>query len=376
MKILCVSHYYPPHMGGLEIVAKNQATRLAALGHEVAVVSSKVSDDETSGTEDGVRVVRVPALNILEKRGVPFPFFYPSLVPTLYRETKKADIVHIHDAFYISSFVAAVCAKLHRKPVVLMQHIAMINHPSAVVMAVQKLVYLTTGKLIFMIADRIITLNDRVEGFLAERGVPAAKLIAIPNGVDTTLFRPCAAGERMVLKEKYGLSTDKKVVVFVGRFVPKKGFQKLLAAKDSRYQIAFCGGDRPESVSADDTEVVFLGKRTPREVAEIYRASDMFALPSEDEGFPLSVQEAMATALPIVTSNDPGYARYQLDTKLVVLMDKPDGESLKRELLRLAADDALLARMSTYVHSYALEHFNWQRVMKQLEETYSALLVR
>ena len=374
MKILCVSHYYPPHMGGLEVVARNQATRLAQFGHEVTVVTSKVSADEISGGEAGVYVIRVPALNILEKIGVPFPFFSPTIITTLYRSTKSADIVHIHDAFYISSFIAAVCALLNRKPVILMQHIAMINHPSKLVMLTQRLVYLTTGAIIFRISKKIITLNDRVEEFIVSRGVSKDKFLAIPNGVDMKIFFPATIEEKAELKQKYGFNKTKKIIIFVGRFVPKKGFQKLLGAKDAAYQIVFCGGDRPESISLADTEVLFLGKRTPREVAEIYRASDIFVLPSEDEGFPLSVQEAMATALPIITSNDRGYARYGFDTKLFMLIEKNDAQTLKHLIQELIVDDTRLTNMGKYSLQYAQQNFEWNNVMVRLEEVYKNLI--
>lgn len=75
-RVLLVSHYYPPHLGGIENVVRQEALHLAALGVEVTVLTS----GERAGTEtaDGVRVVRVAAWNGVERRtGVPFPVLSP-----------------------------------------------------------------------------------------------------------------------------------------------------------------------------------------------------------------------------------------------------------------------------------------------------------
>lgn len=368
MKILLVSHYYPPHVGGMELVAFYQAKLLAAQGHSVTVVTSKVGTEEHSGVFQGVEVVRVPALNLFEKKwGVPFPIFSPSLFFVLMRSAKKVDVVHVHDAFYMSSFFAAVCARWYRKPVVLMQHVEMIAHPSSLVMFLQKVVYATTGAYLFNVSSKILTLNDRVERFLAERGVPQHKLVAFLNGVDTDLFYPATTEEKQVLKEKLGLAPDKKTLLFVGRFVPKKGFQKLLGIHDARYQMVFCGGAKPEH--APD-HAVFLGSMSHADTAQAYRAADAFVLPSVGEGFPLSVQEAMASGLPVITTNDSGYARYGFNHDLIRLIDNPTTQSVEVAINDLVSDPEHMKAMSRYSREYALAHFSWAKVIGTLIDIY------
>ena len=376
MKILVVANYYPPHLGGLEIVAKNQATRLAKLGHEVTVVTSAFGTTKNGVvTEEGVTLYRERALNIFDtKFGIPFPIPGIGFKLRLIRAVHLADIVHIHDAFYLTSFIAAAYAWMFRKPIVLMQHVAMINHPSAFVMLMQRLVYKTTGAFVLRSASRVISLNDRVEGFLLANGVKKKRLERIANGVDMQLFHPASDSEREEGKRALGLDIEKKTVLFVGRFVPKKGFHKLLEARDDAYQIAFCGGDRPETIPADDSRVIFFGKLPAVRVAEIYRYADIFVLPSEDEGFPLSVQEAMASGLPVITSNDPGYARYAFDPELLVMLDATDPETLRKTITALVHDSEKRKRMSEYSLSYVSEHFEWATVVIQLESIYKQLL--
>ncbi len=376
MKILAVANYYPPHLGGLEIVAKNQATRLALLGHEVTVVTCAFADAAKGKfEEEGVTLYRERALNFFDtKFGIPFPIPWVGFKLRLLREVRRADIVHVHDAFYLTSFIAACYAWMFRKPMVLMQHVAMINHPSKFVMLMQRLVYKTTGAFVLRSAAKVISLNDRVEDFLLAHGVKKERLERLPNGVDMQLFHPATPAEKAEGKRALGLDTNKKTVLFVGRFVPKKGFHKLLEARDDAYQIAFCGGDRPETIPADDKRVFFFGKLPATKVAEIYRFADIFVLPSEDEGFPLSVQEAMASGLPVVTSNDSGYARYAFDRSRLTLLDSTDPETLRTTITALVGDDAQQANMRTYSLAYVAEHFEWKSVIVRLEQIYKQLL--
>jgi glycosyltransferase involved in cell wall biosynthesis len=369
--ILIVAHHYPPHITGVGMVAYNQAKRLAVMGHSVTVVTSETNKYEKSAIIDGVKVIRIKAWNFLEKWDIPFPLFSPRLLAVLLREAKKADIVHIHDVFYMSSFLAALCARWYHKIIVLTQHIALIVHPSKIVVAIEKIAYATTGAIIFTLSDSIMVYNDTVELFLVERNVPASKIIRLMNGVDGSIFHPVTDQEKRLLKEKLGLSPDKKIVLFVGRFVYKKGFTKVLAARSSNYQLVFAGGNATEENSED---VVFVGKLHPDEIVQVYQAADIFILPSESEGFPLSIQEAMSCGLPIISTNDRGYDRYLLDKKNVCLIDSPTDASVRAAIEGIVFDDTRLAEMGEYSRAYAAEHFNWDVLVGQLTTIYDALL--
>jgi D-inositol-3-phosphate glycosyltransferase len=372
-KVLIVSHYYPPHHGGIEIVAQNQAGRLAALGHDVTVVTSSVTSAERSGDVAGVHVIRIKAWNFLQKKGVPFPLFSPRIFFVLLRAAKRADVVHIHDAFYISSFCTALAARLRGKPIVLTQHVSFVAHTSRAVNLIQRFVYATTGALIFAWSSRILTLNDRVEEFLLSRGVAAAKIGWLPNGVDMAVFRPPDRLERVKLRKKYRLSDSRKVVLFVGRFVPKKGFDKLLAAQDDAYQLVFAGG---KTSLPDTPNVRFLGEAPQKVLAEIYRLADVFILPSESEGFPLTVQEAMASGLPVITTDDPGYTRYNLDRKLVYLLQDTQPAAIREALLTLVADEKMRSKMSAYSAQYAQKNFDWATLISKLDKIYDEVMTK
>lgn len=204
-RIVIVTHHYPPHITGVGFVAQNHAERLVLLGHKVTVITSDTSPLEKSSFSNGVNVVRIRAWNITEEWNAPFPIFSSMLLPALITHIREADIVHIHDSFYISSFLGSVVAKIYKKPILLTQHVAMIAHPSKIIVLIQKIVYATTGRIILRLSNRIFTFNTRVENFLIEKGVPRDKLTVLFNGVDTDIFKAVSVEEKITLKKNLDL---------------------------------------------------------------------------------------------------------------------------------------------------------------------------
>ena len=366
-RIVIVSHYYPPHIGGIEIVAYNEAKRLVALGNEVTVVTSKTKDDPNSGMQEGVRVIRVPAIG-LESKGISFPIFSPSLFFHVWRAVRRADIVHAHDVFYLSSFCAAIAARLLRRPLVITQHVAMVAHPSKLVTLAETLVYKTTGGWMLRRADRVVTINDRVKAFVRTLGVPDNKLLDIHNGVDTDLFRRPSAAQKVRARKALNLPSNAFVVLFVGRFVPKKGFDVMRRAGDSKDFLTVFAGGETEDVPTDNQR--FVGRCTQAQLAQLYQAADLFVLPSESEGFPLTAQEAMISGVPTILQYDPGYERYGLNPEQVTFLEQPDAKTLRKAIRILQQDPECRAMMAEQAYEYAKKHFTWERHAALLDEIF------
>jgi len=369
MRVLLVSHYYPPHVGGIENVVRMEAVHLAARGVDVTVLTS--GERTAISQEDGVRVVRVAAWNGAERAGVPFPVLSPRLLTAALRWVRRADVVHVHDCLYLTSWAAGLASALTRTPHLVTQHVALVQHPSALVRGVQRAVYAVAGRGLLRRARTVITLNASVADFVRRYGARPTRARHLANGVDTALFRPAASGEERALARKhFGLPQDRPLVLFAGRLVPKKGYDLLLSGHDpsAGYDLVFAG-DGDSTALAGRPGVHHLGGLPPQELAEAYRACDVFALPSTAEGFPLTVQEAMASGLPVVTTDDPGYAPYDLDRSHVTLLDR-DPEAIRSTLSALAEDEPRRARMARYSREIATTAFAWEEHVSALSEYY------
>jgi D-inositol-3-phosphate glycosyltransferase len=368
-RVLLVSHALPPHLGGIEFVVEEEANALSQLGYDVTVISSswgQSKDHQSSWTKK-----TVPALNLLEARfGVPFPIFGPSLLSTVVPAVRQADVVHIHDVFYLSSLVAGTSAVLFRKPLVLTQHVDMIPHPSLLVETAQRVVFNTYGRFLFSMSSRVVVLNDRVQEFVERGGGDPDQIEFLPNGVDVGAYRPATEPEKDRLRDALGLPRDQVLVLFAGRPVPKKGFDIFVDCASPEYDLVVVGGERrPIDTAPNGGRIHFLGSVPRARMPEIYRAVDIFCLPSEGEGFPLTIQEAMASGLPVVTTADEAYQRYEVPPDAIYFVPR-EKDAVSRTLHQLAADGARRSVVGRRAREYVLSHFSWEVHARRLTQLY------
>lgn len=148
-------------------------------------------------------------------------------------------------------------------------------------------------------------LGDR---FAAVAKLPRERILDVRNGVDLDRFHP---GDQAAARVALGLPTTGRLLLGVGRLVPGKGFQlaaQALASLPSDVQLVLVGdgAERAAIEATGGARVHCLGARGPAEVALAYRAADLFVLPSEREGWPNVVTEALASGLRVVASQVGG----------------------------------------------------------------------
>lgn len=369
MRILIVSHYFYPHKGGIEVVVYNQAKELVKMGHEVTVVCSRMNNEAKFEIINGINIIRIPASNILESNfGIPFPFFSPTLITILAKLIKNNDIIHIHEIFYLSSLVATIIAKHTNKRLILTQHIRGVFNQGEILKIIQNIILATYGKYIINSSQRIIVCNKSVGDWLNVSN----KTVLIRNGVDLDLFS--VTSNKNNLRKKYNLPIDRKIVLFVGRLVKKKGFDRLYYAKDPDYLIIFAGyGKMPDFMKTNEN-VLFLGEMNQEDLCELYKLSDVFCLPSSNEGFPLSILEAMASGLPIICFYNPGYEDY-LNTKDSIMLQQNSSAKKVKSAIKFILSDAKLRRsMGIYARKKILFELGWSQNVNALLKVYNNLL--
>jgi glycosyltransferase involved in cell wall biosynthesis len=367
MRVLHVSHFCLPHIGGLETVVAAETRRLAGRGHQVTLVSSACGAAPGDRTEDGVRTVRIRAWNPLERRsGVPFPLFSPRLLPALRRHVRWADVVHVHDPLYVSSWLAALWCVLLGTPYVVHRHVGFVHHSSHLVRMVQQVVLGSVGRMVLARAATVLAIDEPIAAATRARVGRPERVEVLGNGVDTSRFHPADPDEREVRRARFALPVEEPLVLFVGRFVPKKGYPLVAAAAGDDYRLVFVGGDRPHGLT--DDRLIFLGALPADDLAEVYRCVDAFVVASVGE-CPLTVLEAMSSGLPVLANEDPALHSPWTAGTGVQFVDMSSGQ-LPAAIEGLLSDPARMRTMGAEARSHVQQAFSWDAHVDGLSEVY------
>ncbi|MBL8130619.1 MAG: glycosyltransferase family 4 protein [Anaerolineae bacterium] len=357
MHILFVANYSPPYGGGIQFVIASLTRALLARGHQVSILAADTGIPRGASEWKGARLIGVPASNLLERRSIPYPLFSPSaLRRALNQVLPSVDVIHVHGMLYLSSVMAAWLAHRRRQRVILTEHVGSVPYRNPLVRAAQAGAMATLGRACLRGCDEAVVLNARVAAELQPLLPRTVSLHRIPNGVDSALFRPPA--DRTALRNRLDLHTP--TILFAGRVVEKKGIDLVLdaARRLPEWTFAICGQDS-ELLSGTPDNVRIVGKLDQAALAEWYGAADLLLLPSEGEGFPLVVQEALACGLPVMVTDEATNREYLSDQ---VAFFVPRHVARIVEALRgvLERPENLSARRAL-ARRWAVEHFDWER---------------
>ena len=299
--------------------------------------------------------------------------------------TRRYDIVHAQDC--ISAHAALTLRDEGLVPHVLrtVHHVDAFTTPSLVACQRRSIVA----------PDAVVCVTPPwVERVRAEFGVRAG---LVRNGVDPRRYRPARdAAERAGVRAELDLG-DRLVVLAIGGIEHRKGSVALLEGfaclrrelpeRDPALVVA--GGAtlfdhrdeigrfarRREELGLGDRVVRLLGPVADERVERLYRAADVFAFPSVVEGFGLVVLEAMASALPVVTTDLDVLRDVAVHERSALVAPAGDADAFGRELCRAAQDDALRARLRAGGGA-VVDRYGWDAAAQAHEHAYASLLAR
>jgi glycosyltransferase involved in cell wall biosynthesis len=390
MNIVIIVHYIFPHITGTDVGAFEQAKRYVRLGHEVTMVSSNLHNSLSEETKDGIKILRVKAVNFLERVGIPYPIFSPALYTVLKKQIKQADIVHVHGMLYMSTILAIRLAKSYKKPVVLTQTapdkyhfrprktsnilVKLSNICKGTVISVLESVSLYIGKRNLLLSNQITTLSMPLKKMLIDMGIKEERIEYISNGVDTDSFHPINDEEKLALRRELNLPENEKLILSIGRFVPKKGLDIFIGAADTDYQLVLVSrGNFDQFIENAQGKVIILDPMPQERLKKVYQACDVFVLAAAGEDvFSLVLMEAMACGLPIITSNDPFFLNY-VDGKNIMLVE-PTADNIKKSLKEIVNDKNRIRQMSEYSRAKAIETFSWDSRIQRYVEIYKQVI--
>lgn len=233
-------------------------------------------------------------------------------------------------------------------------------------------------------ADHFVVLNRESAAELEAAGLGGVPARLIPNGVDLRRFAPAGSRERAALRGRLGLPADEPIALFLGRLERRKGVDLLLAAwaelgrRGTAPLLLIVGpGEaapwiRQAQALGLEGQVAFLGART--DVADLYRAADLFVFPSRAEGCPNAVLEAMASALPVVATDVAGNREVVGDDgKAGWLVPAETPSALAEAIATLVAAPALRRDIGAAARAAVLDRFAIQRVGAQYLSLYEEL---
>jgi len=361
----------PSREGGVEIVVEELATRMNTLGYEVTCYNRKghhVSGNEFDGKKlKNYKGVRIKNVFTIDKGGL--AALTSSINAGFRCAFGKYDIVHIH-----AEGPAAVCwlPKLFRKRVIVTVHGLDWQREKWKQGFASKYIHFGE-KMAVKHADEIIVLSRAVEDYFMQSY--NRKTTFIPNGVS----KPEIV-EADQIKQKYGIDKD-SYILFLGRIVPEKGIRYLIEAfkqVKTEKKLVIAGGisgtedyvNEIRELAADDDRIIFTNFVQGRVLEELYSNAYVYVLPSDLEGMPLSLLEAMSYGNCCLTSDIPECTEVVMDKAEV--FQKSNTDSLKEKLELLCSHPDIVEKYRSQAASYILEKYSWEDVVEKTLKLYGS----
>lgn len=369
LKIAMLGHKrIPSREGGIEIVVEELASRMVKRGHAVTCynrnghhVSGKEYDSRDMKEYRGIKLKTVLTI---DKKGL--AAVTASTFAALKAAFGKYDVVHFH--------AEGPCAMLWLPKLFGKRCIATIHgldHQRAKWGKFASSYIMMGEKCAVKYADEIIVLSKGVQDYFM--GTYGRETRFIPNGVNRPVVR-----EPELIKDKFSLDKN-SYILFLGRLVPEKGLRYLVQAfkdvkTDKKLVIAGGASNTDEfmtelkKIAASDDRIIFTGFVQGQLLDELYSNAYIYTLPSDLEGMPLSLLEAMSYGNCCLTSDIAECAEVVEDKALT--FRKSYADDLSKKLQMLCDNPEILEEYKREAADFICEKYNWDDVVERTLELY------
>lgn len=370
MKIAMIGHKrIPSREGGVEIVVDKLSTQLVKRGHTVVAynrkghhVSGREFESGSSRKEyNGIRLKTVFTFENSKLNAIVY-----SVLAAIRASFSRFDVIHFH-----AEGPASMCflPKLFGKRVVVTIHGLDWQRSKWGGFATK---FLKFGeKTAAKYADEIIVLSKNVQQYFLD--TYGRKTVYIPNGIEKPEIK-----DDSLIKEKFGIEKD-GYILFLGRLVPEKGVHYLIDAYKKTYtqkQLVIAGGSSHTSEymqglkeqAKDDNRIIFTDFVQGEMLEELYSNAYIYCLPSDLEGMPLSLLEAMSYGNCCLTSDIPECTEVCGD--YAVSFKKSDVDDLHVKLQMLLEDSRNVEKYKQNSADYICGKFSWDDIVTQTLKLY------
>jgi D-inositol-3-phosphate glycosyltransferase len=361
--IVHVTSCYPPHLGGVEVVAQALATQQSRQGASVVVLTT------TAGSAGAPRQDREGRVTVRRYRSwsVAHTPLAPGLFVGLLRQPRAA-VRHVHVAHALTTELVWLTSLIRGARFVAHFHLDVApSGPLGWMLAPYKRFLLAPA---LRGADTVIALTEPMATFLISTyGVRRERIVVLRNGVSQDFLD--LASER----SSSSVVGRPLRLLFAGRIAPQKNLPRLLRALDliDKPVVLTVVGDGEDRSKAERFSehlklgnVSFVGAKYGEEYRACLADADVFVLPSDTEGMPLAALEAMAAGLPIVATRVPGTAELVEGVGLLV---EPTPEGLANAISSLVGRDDILGDLADAGRAKAASH-TWPAIAEELSLHY------
>lgn len=366
MRVVIVTESFPPDVNGVAHCALQTARHLVERGHSPVVVAPAPAPGTRPDAPAPCPVVHVPSLPLPGYPQVRVALPSRRLAATLAEH--RADVVHLASPFVLGVRGMAAAARLGI-PAVAVYQTDLAGYARTCMGAGEAAAWRRIRS-VHGAADLTLAPSGAALRDLRTHGVPRVALW--PRGVDTERFRPDRRDE--VLRRELAPNGE-LIVGYVGRLAPEKRVELLAGACGLDGVRVVIVGDGPSRPSLEQAlpGAVFLGRRTGDDLARIFASLDLFVHTGPFETFCQTVQEAMASALPVVAPAAGGPLDLVAHGHTGLLVPPHDATAVRDAVRALAAGPALRAAFGAAGRA-TVEGRTWAAVGDQLIGHYTAVL--
>ena len=346
--------------------------RDASLHHSQLVKKSKIYT---------YSIINPPFVNAEQPIPVSLMFFINT-----YKAIKNNDIIHMWVPYYMTSFWVILTKKIFfpkKKLILTMDTVPGYSFSMGKFWDVMFRIYNWLFRWLLFGTPKTVTLYGKsMLPYALKAGVSEKKIRVIPTGIDIKKYdQESKARADSDIRKELKLKPGTKIILFVGLLIPRKGVDKIiritnkLRKKDVVFLLVSDGPRRKEYEAQVkelrlEKKVLFLGWRT--DMHKLYQASNIFLLPSQGEGLPGVVMEAMSYGVPCVASNIPCIPDLIENSRTGFLCSKNNINDFANKIDKLLRNKDLRDKISKQGLN-KIKEFEWSKVLKEYEEVYEAI---
>jgi len=387
LRVLMLAARFPPEYGGAAHQALHLCHKLRQCGVSVSVITGYRGPRVMSEWVEGIPVTRLPVPHRLGLGVLPF---YVRLLRLLIVRRHEYDLIHAH-VLHHHAYVGFLVGRLLRKPAIVKIALLGYDDPAS-------LRYRRMGSIqlwLMRYARMLVVTTQEMAEAVTAFGWPAQRMARIPNGVDIERFRPVTDAVRDALRARLGIPSDALVVTYLGVIDQRKGIHTLARAwacvKQAQPQallllVGPCSKGEDQGIDEGYVKEIeaalggsdvkprirFTGRVSDPEAW--LQASDIFVFPSEGEGMPNALLEAMACGLPFVAT------RLGCAVEMAPLEGQPflvpveDPDALAKAIITLARDADARQRLGLVVRQTVETRFSLDAIADSYLDLYQKLL--